>query len=241
MPPTAAPTQTRVEPHRSKSPRVPSRRPTRRNPLYLRWEDYLAYEERSRAKSLGRHEWVNGVGRWENGEELGEVRPVQGYDENGEAAMATWGHNEIVVNLLGILIPLLRGTGMKAASQAMEVRGRNGRGRYPDVLIAPEQRRFERHPEDKALVLLNPLVLIEVLSDTTASTDRGDKLEDYASIPSVTDYLIVAQDEPRVEHRRRTGDGWRLTTHEGLDAAVTLAEPAVALKLAEIYERVFTA
>ena len=236
MTPVASP------PARDAAPaRPPSRGPQRRNPLFLTWEDYLAYEQRMRAKSLGRHEWVNGLGRWEDGEELGEVRPVQGYDEQGEPAMATGSHGQIVNNLTGILWAPLRGTRHQAMQQCMGIRSPAGPGRYPDVLIAPDPAEFAWHPEGKELTLLNPVVLFEVLSESTGNTDREDKLAEYLTIPSVTDYLIVAQDEPRVEHRRRVGDGWRLTTHADLDAAVTLAEPAARLPLAEVYERVFAA
>ena len=138
-----------------------------------------------------------------------------------------------------LLYVQFRGTAWKAQSQAMMVRGGTGRGRYPDVLIVSRlDEQFEFHPEEKELGLLNPLVLFEVPSDSTAATDSGDKLEDYASIPSVTDYLIVHQHQLRVEHHARTADGWRDTVHEDPDAAVTFAEPAVTLPLAEIYEGV---
>ena len=212
-------------------------RPTRRDPLYLTWDEYLEYEERSER----RHEWVNDSGRRDDIDELGEVRPVQGYDENGEPALASSVHNQIVINLCSILIPLLRGTGVKPFSQAMEVRGTNGRGRYPDFLIVPDEPRFEDHPEGKELVLLDPLVLFEVLSDSTRSTDHGEKMDDYASIPTATDYLLVEQHEPRVEHHVRVADGWRPTVCEGPDAVVTLTRPTVELKLADVYERVFAA
>ena len=207
----------------------------RDDPLFLTWAEYLDYVDRSEARHLGRQEWVNGRGRWRGGEELGEVRPVQGYDENGEPALASWSHNELVWNLILCLGGQFRGTRFKAVTQAMEVRGTNGRGRFPDLLVAPERRRFEPHPEGRELVLLNPVVMFEVLSRSTEQTDRGEKRDDYASIPTLTDYLIVAQDEVLVEHHTRTADGWAELFHDDVTAAATLAVPAVTLPLAEIY------
>ena len=129
--------------------------------------------------------------------------------------MATWDHNEIVANLMGFLVPLLRGTGHQGgltsdgSSRFKRTRSLPGRAHCPGAVPV------RAAPEGKELVLLNPLVVIEVLSESTAHTDRGEKLDDYLSIPTVTDYLIVDQDEARVEHLVRTGDGWREQVHEG--------------------------
>ena len=244
MPPAPAPTAAppargahAVRPAFDPAPnrRAAERKPTRRDPLYLTWEEYLDYEERSER----RHEWVNGLGGWDGDEELGEVRPVSGYDDDGEPAMATRAHAAIISNLNGLLWTPLRGTGLQTMQQCMMIRSPGGPARYPDMLIAPDPARFARHAEAKELTLLNPVLLFEVLSDSTEDTDRGDKLEEYAAIPTVTDYLIVSQHEPRVEHHVRVADGWRPTVCEGPDAVVTLAVPAVQLKLADVYERVF--
>ena len=191
------------------------------------------------------HEWVCGIGMSDAaGEELGEVRPKDGYDDDGNPAMPAFEHNELVDTLSDLLKEALRGTGHGKLSQGMAVRG--GRLRYPDLLIYRRPGRFEPHPKGERLVLENPSALIEVLSDSTEATDRGDKLEEYAAIPTVTDYLLVAQDEMRVQHFRRpagasVADGWRVTPHAGPDAAVTLAAPALTLPLADIYARLFPA
>ena len=126
------------------------------------------------------------------------------------------------------------------------MRAAGGKLRYPDLVVAPVPATFEPHPDGKQLVLTNPAVLIEVLSDSTESEDFNDKLADYSTLPSVTDYLIAAQDEPLVLHYRRPAgsapeDGWHVTRHAGAGAAVTLADPAATLSLAELYARVFPA
>ena len=192
------------------------------------------------------HEWKCGIGLYEDGEELGEVLPVGGYDEDGNPAMATAAHSRISLALLVLLEAALKGQPFEAFSPPLAVRAASGRERFPDAAVARDPAAFEPHPDDKELVLTNPAALFEVLSDSTASEDFGDKLGDYASIPSVTDYLILAQDERLALHYRRPAgaapeDGWHVTRHAGSDAAVTLAEPAAELKLADLYARVFPA
>ncbi len=80
--------------------------------------------------------------------------------------------------------------------------------------------------------VLNPLLIVEVLSPSTAHVDRGAKLAEYRGIPSLTDYLLFAQNEPAVDHYVRVGggadhpdepDAWRLISYEGPAAAVPLA------------------
>ena len=86
--------------------------------------------------------------------------------------------------------------------------------------------------------LLNPAVLIEVLSPSTERYDRGRKAEHYRQIPSLQEYLIVRQDAPRIEQYRRQGEReWALTEAIGLDEHVQLASVPCALTLREVYDR----
>ncbi|QDT15149.1 Uma2 family endonuclease [Alienimonas californiensis] len=215
--------------------------------LYLTEPDYWKFQ----AKAERPHEWKCGLGLFdESGAELGEVRPVSGYDDDGNPAMPTFEHNELLDTLLDLVRPFLgepRRYGKLSQGMAVRVaRSRGGRLRYPDVLLYPVPPRFEPHPRGMRLVLENPTVLVEILSDSTADEDLTAKLGDYASIPSVTDYLIVAQDEPAILHYTRPAgsapeDGWHVTRHAGLEESVTLTEPAATLTLAEIYARVLSA
>ena len=84
----------------------------------------------------------------------------------------------------------------------------------------------------------NPVVIIEVLSRTTADYDRGGKWVAYQGIPSLQHYLLVSQDEPRVDVFTRDGTGWHLEVFTGLEARIALPAIDCALTLAEIYERV---
>lgn len=216
------------------------RRPGR---LYLNRTDYERFLETAERP----HEWKCGIGLYEDGEELGEVLPVDGYDDDGNPAMPTYAHARLLDDLLVLLAAAVAGTGYEHLSQGMAVRGgATGRQRFPDVLVLESPPAFEPHPEGKQLVLTNPAVLAEILSASTENEDLTAKLGDYASIPSVTDYLILAQDEPLVLHYRRPAgstpeDGWHVNRHAGFESTVTLTEPAVELKLAELYARVLPA
>ena len=213
-------------------PRTP--RSTAGDRVYMTEREYLAFLETSERP----FEWINGRGRRRRGEELGEVRPAQGYDEYGDPALATEPHNTIAWNLAGLLWNSLRRTEFTSHQGAMAVRDPAGPYYFPDLLIYGDPGTFEPHPDGSRLVLRNPLVVFEILSRSRARTDRGEKLAAYHRIASVTDYLIVSQDAPHVLHHRRDGGGWADAAHAGLDSAVTLAAPAVTLPLAEVYERV---
>ena len=239
MPAPAAPPATTPPPVRPALFRKPPRRlPGRR---YLNRRDFERFEERSET----RHEWVCGIGLFDDaGEELGEVRPVQGYDENGEPGVATYEHDQIIITLIQLLGRLLADHPHSLSSQGIEVRVPHNRTRYPDLILAPEPPDFEPRVDGERRVMTNPTALFEVLSRTTADTDLNDKLIEYLAIPTVTDYVVFAQDEPRAIHYARAagGDaaGWRLRTRRGVESVELTGVPA-RLPLAEVYARVFPA
>jgi Uma2 family endonuclease len=106
----------------------------------------------------------------------------------------------------------------------------NGRSRYPDVAVVCGPR------DPKATRLIDPVVLVEVLSPSTRSTDYLVKTVDYGSVASVATYLIVDPDEPRVDVLRRVdGRLYPETQVEGRDAMIALPELGIELALAEIY------
>jgi Uma2 family endonuclease len=89
-------------------------------------------------------------------------------------------------------------------------------------------------------VLLNPVVLIEVVSPTTEAFDRGDKFFRYRTwLPSLSDYILVAQATPLLDHFQRQPHGhWELSSASGLASSLSIASIACTLRLADVYERI---
>ena len=111
---------------------------------------------------------------------------------------ATRNHNVIASKISRLLQNQLDGRGCDVYQSDMKVRiTASGRFTYPDIAVVCGERQFL---DDRQDVLLNPTVLIEVLSETTANYDRGDKSRDYRQLDSLRELLIVAQNEPLVEH-----------------------------------------
>ncbi|QDT15669.1 Uma2 family endonuclease [Alienimonas californiensis] len=196
-----------------------------------------------------RVEWLGVTGETRDGEPLGHVRPRFGFNPDGSYAMANRQHSTLVTNLIALLLGAVDRDVWEVFTQDAEVGCLTGRHRFPDVVLTRLPARYADHPRDREFVLLNPSVCIEVLSEGTEAVDLRDKPGDYLSIPSVTDYLVVAQDEPNVLHHRRAAGGamndepaaWAVERIADLAATVTLTAPAATLPLAEIYKRVFPA
>lgn len=135
----------------------------------------------------------------------------------------------------GELRGALRGRGCQTLSSDMRVGAEGGqRLVYPDVVVVCGPYALLEGTTD---VLMNPSMLVEVLSPSTARYDREGKWQLYQSIPSLTDYLLVAQSQVHVEHYQREADGWRYRVfREG--AAVTLSNGA-RLSVDAIYDGAF--
>jgi Uma2 family endonuclease len=152
-------------------------------------------------------------------------------------AGASLERNVIVGNLVAELRAALRDRPCVALPSDMKVVVRaTGHYYYPDATVvcgAPE------FADDVRDAILNPTVVIEVLSDSTERKDRGDKFHDYRSIPSCTDYLMCSSTEPLVEHYTRDADGfWRLREY-GPSDTVPLRGVEVRLSVAEVYAKAF--
>lgn len=108
---------------------------------------------------------------------------------------------------------------------------------YPDIVIICGEPQYHDQRRD---ILLNPSVIIEVLSDTTELFDRGKKFERYRDwLPSLTDYLLVSQTAPLVEHfTRKEGDIWELHPVSGFEGVVEIKSLNCSLKLSDIYRRI---
>ncbi len=106
---------------------------------------------------------------------------------------------------------------------------------YPDLSVCGVLK-FAEGTDD---TVVNPIVLVEVLSDSTEAYDRGKKFEHYRQILTLQDYLLVSQKEPRIEQFIRQADGrWLLNEALGLDATLWLASLGISLPLAEVFAKV---
>jgi Uma2 family endonuclease len=108
---------------------------------------------------------------------------------------------------------------------------------YPDVdVICGEPVYLDGFTD----VVLNPKVIVETLSESTEAFDRGDKLLRYQKFnPTLTDYILVSQVRPQIEHFRREKDGsWKYTIHEGLKAIVKIDSIKCRLNAADVHQRV---
>ncbi len=152
-------------------------------------------------------------------------------------AGASRAHNLIALNLAAMLRNALLDRPCEAYPSDLRVRvAATGLYTYPDATALCSPPIFE---DDAADTLTNPELIVEILSPTTEAYDRGEKFEQYRSIPSFREYLLVAQDKALVEHFVRQEDGtWNLRV---LHAGDVLTLPGLACSFAvdEIYRKVF--
>jgi Uma2 family endonuclease len=176
-------------------------------------EEYLALERGSEL----RHEYVDG-----------QMVAMTGGSRN---------HALIVTNLGGELRQQLKGRACEVYTSDLRVQvSATGLYTYPDVVVVCGEPRFEDPHLD---TLLNPTVIIEVLSPTTEPYDRGRKFEQYRTLESLREYLLVSQDHPLVEQfLRQEADAWLFTEVSGLDQTVSLPSIECQVALAEIYHKV---
>jgi Uma2 family endonuclease len=115
--------------------------------------------------------------------------------------------------------------------------GPKGLYSYPDLLIVCGELKFHDEHRD---VLLNPTVIIEVLSPATEAFDRGEKWARYQTwLPELSDYLLVSQVKPQIDHfQRQAGGEWLYSLIRGLGESIQLNSVGCALQLAEIYDRI---
>jgi Uma2 family endonuclease len=146
---------------------------------------------------------------------------------------ASEAHNLIVANVLGEMRQYLRGKPCRVYPSDMRVKvSLSGLYTYPDVVVVCGQPQIEP-PGD---TLLNPTLLVEVLSESSEAYDRGKKSEQYRTLASLTDYLLIAQDRALVEHySRQSGERWLLHATNQLQDVVAIASLGCELPLSEVY------
>jgi Uma2 family endonuclease len=146
-------------------------------------------------------------------------------------------HSKIAVNVAGELNSQLAERPCDVYNSDMRVQvAEEGPYTYPDVTVVCGEAQFADAEVD---MLLNPTVLVEVLSPTTEAWDRGGKFEQYQQIASLQEYVLIAQDRPRVERYTRQTEGqWHYEVSTGLDDEVSLPSIGCELSMAEIYHKV---
>ena len=145
-------------------------------------------------------------------------------------------HNLIVSNIVIEVGTRLRGRPCSVFSNDLRVKvDRTGMYTYPDIVALCEPPRLE---DGHADTLLNPAVIVEVLSDTTERYDRGDKFAHYRKLESLREYILVAQDKVRVEQYVWHGDHWMLSEISDLDGTLRIDTLGCEVALREIYDRV---
>lgn len=182
-------------------------------PTTLTVAEYLALERAAEYKS----EYING-----------ERRPMTG---------ASRKHNLIAGNIYASLHLQLRKSKCEIYPSDMRVKiEATGRMTYPDVSIVCGEPHFDDSYKD---TLLNPIIVIEVLSPSTAAYDRGEKSENYRQIPSLQAYLLVSQDRMHIEYYSRQPDNsWRFAEFKRSEDRFALAAIQCELVLEDIYEKV---
>ena len=180
---------------------------------YITPEDYLARERKAETKS----EYYNG-----------EMFAMSG---------ATREHNLITGNASRRLNEQLDNRDCEVYASDMRVKvSANGLYTYPDVVVACEQPRFEDNQLD---TLLNPVIIVEVLSESSEGYDRGAKFELYRALPSLRDYILIAQDKVHVEHFHKRDDGrWLLWESNNVADCIQLGTTNVELRVGNLYEKV---
>ena len=167
----------------------------------------------------------------------GEIRLMAGESD--------W-HGIITVNITSELHSQFKGKGCQARSKDAKVKSggfnldtksKRGIFSYPDVVVICGK--VEYHDKIKDIIL-NPKVIIEVLSDSTEVFDRNNKFTRYKLFnPTLTDYILVSQDKPQVEHFIRQDDeSWKVYNYLGLDQSFTIESIECTLNLLEIYDRI---
>jgi Uma2 family endonuclease len=144
-------------------------------------------------------------------------------------------HILIVTNLVRELSQRLEARPCEVYSNDMRLSvSPTGLYTYPDVVVACGEPRFA---DDQHDTLLNPVLVAEVLSRSTQDYDRGRKLEHYRTLPSLVDYLTVAQDRHHVEQWSRRDDGWHLTEYIDPSQEIRLTSIDAVLPLSAIYRK----
>ena len=194
-----------------------------REPQYFTIGEYLKMER----ESPERHEYIDG-----------EIFLMAGESDE---------HGDISVNLVSELRFQLKGKDCRVRTKDAKIKsggfarkiGESTKGMfsYPDLVVICGE--IEYHDKKKDIIL-NPKVIIEVLSESTADFDRSEKFTRFRMFnETLTDYILVSQDKPMIEHFIRQDDNsWKVFTYIGLESSCPVGSIECELKLSEVYDRI---
>jgi len=152
------------------------------------------------------------------------------------AGASRW-HNLIVANVVGELRSQLKGRPCTTYPSDMRLKiSPTGLYAYPDVTVVCGEAQFEDTQQD---ILLNPTLIVEVLSDSTEAYDRGGKFAHYRKLDSLMAYVLITQTKPHIEHYVRQPDNrWLLSEADSVHDTIHLPAIDCHLALAEVYDKV---
>lgn len=178
-------------------------------------EEYLALEVESETRSEYRN---------------GEIIPITG---------GTLAHNEITATLIFLLKSALRQQPYSIFVTDQRLWIPDGdRYTYPDVMVTQRPAELKQGHKD---TVINPILIAEILSDSTQGYDRGDKFAAYRTIPTFQEYLLIDQYKPHVEqYVKQSENQWLFTEYDDLGQTFTLQSVEVAIALTDLYEAVFS-
>ena len=192
--------------------------PTLPDPTKTRFtlDEYRAIEETAQE----RHEYCNG-----------EIIAMSG----GSPA-----HSRITVDVTTFLNVALRDTNFQTYNGDLRIWIPSfNHGTYPDITVIDGEPEFNADRTDE---ILNPLLIVEVLSPSTEAYDRVEKFRKYRSIASFCEYILVSQTEPYIEQYynldRQNSDRWQWQVYDGIDRAIVLHSLNIELPMPEVYRRI---
>jgi Uma2 family endonuclease len=184
-------------------------------PRLFSLQEYLQKEE----KAIERHEYFNG--------------------KIVKTPMAKGPHNIIAANILTAIK-----NGVKSLDKKFIVFGSNQKiylpqfnfGLYPDALVVAEQPLYW---DDNQVLLINPILIVEILSKSTGAYDRGDKFTEYKSLDSFKEYVLIEQNRFWIETRfREESNLWRDTFNTALNSQINIRSLGFSIDMSDIYENV---
>jgi Uma2 family endonuclease len=188
---------------------------TSRQPKVYTFEQYLRREE----KSIEKHEFYNGK----------IIKMPGGTDIHSEIAA------NVITALKIVVRPLPRKFRVYDSNLKIHIEPTNT-GVYPDALVVCEEPQFWQNRRD---VIVNPLLIVEVLSPSTQAYDRLGKFELYKLLPSFQEYVLVNTDKLSVETRfQEEPNLWRIKMETDIENSVKLRSLGVAISMLDIYENI---